>query len=57
MSQSADTGVVDPTSQVHGYPNLYVTDASAMPYALGVNPALTITAVAERTAETIIARG
>ncbi|MBE0713255.1 MAG: hypothetical protein IH583_12830, partial [Candidatus Aminicenantes bacterium] len=31
-----------------GYDNMYVTDASAIPANLGVNPSLTITAMAER---------
>jgi choline dehydrogenase-like flavoprotein len=57
MAESAQDGVVDPDGQVFGYENLYVCDASSMPYALGVNPALTITAFAERTAEGIIAKG
>ena len=49
--------MVGPDHQVFGYENLYVCDASALPFALGVNPALTITAVAERAAAGIIARG
>jgi cholesterol oxidase len=57
MADTAANGVVDETCQVFNYQNLYVTDASAMPYALGVNPALTISAVAERAAAGIIARG
>lgn len=57
MSESADDGVVDPNCQVWNYENLYICDASAIPYALGVNPALNISAVAERTAEYVIARG
>jgi cholesterol oxidase len=57
MAESAEDGVVDPDGEVFGHENLWICDASAMPYALGVNPALTISAVAERTAERIIARG
>jgi choline dehydrogenase-like flavoprotein len=57
MAERAEDGVVDPDCQVFGHPNLYVSDASALPYALGVNPALTISAVAERTAANILARG
>jgi choline dehydrogenase-like flavoprotein len=57
MAESPDAGVVSPEGQVFGYENLYVCDASALPHALGVNPALTISAVAERTASHIIARG
>jgi choline dehydrogenase-like flavoprotein len=57
MAETSADGVVGPDHQVFGYENLYVCDASAMPFALGVNPALTITAVAERAAAGIIARG
>jgi cholesterol oxidase len=41
-------GVIDIDHQVFGYPGLFVTDASAIPANVGVNPALTITALAER---------
>lgn len=57
MADSAENGVVDPNGQVFGYENLWICDASALPYALGVNPALTISAMAERTADAIIAKG
>jgi cholesterol oxidase len=57
MAQGAGDGVVDPDCQVYNYPNLYICDASALPFALGVNPALTISAVAERTAANLIAKG
>ena len=36
------------------YPGLYITDAAAVPTALGVNPSLTISALALRAADTII---
>jgi choline dehydrogenase-like flavoprotein len=57
MAESTEHGVVGPDGQVFGHENLYICDASAVPYALGVNPALTITAIAEKTADGIIARG
>lgn len=42
---------------VRGYENLYVVDGSFVPGAVGlVNPALTITALAERTMERFLAR-
>lgn len=40
-------GVVDLNCQVHHYPGLYVTDGSIMPANPGVNPSLTIAALAE----------
>ena len=42
-----DEGVIGPDCQVHGYPGLYVVDGSTMPANPGVNPSLTITAMAE----------
>jgi cholesterol oxidase len=41
------TAVCDERSRVFGHPGLYIVDASAIPVNLGVNPALTITALAE----------
>ncbi|WP_285486876.1 GMC oxidoreductase [Amycolatopsis taiwanensis] len=41
--------------RVNGYPNLYVTDGSLIPGSTGVNPFVTITALAERNIEHIIA--
>ena len=40
-------GVIDKHHQVFNYPGLYVVDGSAIPANLGVNPSLTITAMAE----------
>jgi cholesterol oxidase len=48
ISDSVDTGVVDAYHRVFGYPGLHVVDGSAVPANLGVNPSLTITAMAER---------
>jgi cholesterol oxidase len=47
MSHSPKEGVVDFSGKVHGYKNLYVIDGSVVPVNLGVNPSLTITALAE----------
>jgi cholesterol oxidase len=47
MSDTADTGVVDATLKVHGYPDFYITDGSVIQGNIGVNPSLTITAMAE----------
>jgi cholesterol oxidase len=48
IGDSAETGVVDPYQRVHGYPGLHIADGSVIPANLGVNPSLTITALAER---------
>lgn len=45
---TADDGVIDPYHRVFGYEGLHVADGSVLPANLGVNPALTITAMAER---------
>ncbi|HET8568137.1 MAG TPA: FAD-dependent oxidoreductase [Candidatus Limnocylindria bacterium] len=47
--------VADPDGQVRGVRGLYVADASAFPSASGVNPMLTIMALARRTARGIAA--
>jgi len=41
-------GVVDADQRVFGYANLLVCDGAAVPANVGVNPSLTITALAER---------
>jgi hypothetical protein len=48
IAGSAERGVVDANHQVFNYPGLYVADGSVIPANLGVNPSLTITAMAER---------
>lgn len=48
IAAGPDSGVIDVDHQVFGYPGLFVSDASAIPANVGVNPALTITALAER---------
>ena len=47
MSDSSETGVIDKNLKVHGYPDFYITDGSVIQGNIGVNPSLTITAVAE----------
>ena len=47
MGDSAAEGVVNERLEVHNYPNMYVIDGSIIQGNLGVNPCLTITAMAE----------
>ncbi|MFD3679315.1 FAD-dependent oxidoreductase [Streptomyces sp. NPDC058613] len=48
VGDSARSGVVDPYHRLHGHPGLHVIDGSTVSANLGVNPSLTITALAER---------
>jgi cholesterol oxidase len=48
MGDSAATGVIDHKHRVFGYEGLYVIDGSAVSANVGVNPSLTICALAER---------
>jgi cholesterol oxidase len=48
IGASSEDGVVDVNHEVFHYPGLYVADGSVIPANLGVNPSLTITAMAER---------
>ncbi|HEX5658922.1 MAG TPA: GMC family oxidoreductase [Polyangiales bacterium] len=48
MGVDAQTGVINDRHEVFGYPGLYIIDGSAVSANPGVNPSLTITALAER---------
>jgi cholesterol oxidase len=48
IGADAARGVVDAQHEVFGYPGMFVVDGSAIPANVGVNPSLTITAMAER---------
>jgi cholesterol oxidase len=48
MGSSAEDGVIDHRHKVFGYEGLYVIDGSSVSANPGVNPSLTITALAER---------
>jgi cholesterol oxidase len=48
MGVGVETGVIDGGHEVHGYPGLMILGGAAVPANIGVNPSLTITAMAER---------
>ena len=53
MGADAKEGVIDHEHRIFGYQGLYVIDGSAMSANPGVNPSLTITALAERALDRI----
>jgi len=56
MGVNTENSVVNPEFQVHGYDNLYIGDASLFPNAPGINPSLTIFALAQRLSDQLIGR-
>ena len=48
MGRDTNEGVIDKDHKVFGYQNMYICDGSAISANPGVNPSLTITALAER---------
>ena len=56
MGATGAAGAIDPEGRVYGVEGLLVTDASAFPTASGVNPMLTIMALAHRATSALIAR-
>jgi choline dehydrogenase-like flavoprotein len=47
LGNSPENGVVNPEFRVFGYDNLFVCDASVFPTSLGVNPQLSVMALAD----------
>ena len=47
LGRDASEGVVNGNFEVHNYPGMFIIDSSIMPANPGVNPSLTITALAE----------
>jgi choline dehydrogenase-like flavoprotein len=50
------TSALDDRNELRGHPGLFVTDASAVPTSLCVNPSLTVAALAERACPHIVDR-
>ncbi|MFF8867332.1 FAD-dependent oxidoreductase [Streptomyces sp. NPDC015139] len=55
MGDDPATSALDDTNELRGHSGIFVTDGSAVPGALTVNPAMTIAAVAERAVPHIVA--
>ncbi|KAG6364880.1 hypothetical protein INS49_006484 [Diaporthe citri] len=53
MSASEEDGVVDPFGKVWATEGLYVADSSVFPSASGVNPMITVMAIADRIARAV----
>jgi choline dehydrogenase-like flavoprotein len=51
MGEDPTKCVVDSNCKVHGFKNLFVCDASVFPTSLGVNPQITVMALATMTAD------
>ena len=56
MGHDIREGVVDAYGQVFGYPGFVIADGSVMPGPVGPNPSNTISALAHRSAERLIAQ-
>jgi choline dehydrogenase-like flavoprotein len=56
MGRDPASAVVDQYGRLHGVRNLFVADASVFPSCLGVNPQVTIMALATRSAQHILER-
>jgi cholesterol oxidase len=57
IAAGPEDGVVDSRQRVFGYENLLVCDGAAIPANVGVNPSLTITALAEHAISHVPAAG
>ena len=55
IGDDPDSSALDDRHELRGHPGIFVTDGSAVPGALTVNPALTIAALAERAMPGIVA--
>jgi len=54
MGNDPKTSVTDRSGRVHGVPNVYVADGSLLPNPAGMNPSLTIQALAYWVSDHIV---
>ena len=54
MGADPQTSVAGPSGELHDTPGVWIADASAMPTCSGVNPMITVMAVARRTATNML---
>ena len=54
IGDDPQTSALDDNHELRGHPGIFVTDGSAVPGALNVNPAMTIAALAERAMPAIV---
>lgn len=55
LGADPEHSVADPAGQLHDTPGVWIADASGMPTCSGVNPMLTVMALAHRTATNMLA--
>ena len=56
MGDDPNLSALNGRNELRGFPGIFVTDGSAVPTSLCVNPSLTIAALAERAVPAIMAR-
>ena len=54
MSNLSTNGVVDPSGETFEVKNLYVADGSVLPTSLGINPMITIEAMAIMVSKSVV---
>lgn len=55
LAESPEGGVVSTSGEVFGHPGLFIADGSVIPTSIGFHPVMTISAVAERIADAVVA--
>lgn len=55
LAETPEKGVVSTNGEVFGHPGLFIADGSVIPTSIGFHPVMTISAVAERIADAVVA--